>query len=85
MRVRVRLFAALHELAGVRETELDVPESATAQQAFVALQACCPALGKYHSRVVFAINAAYADPSARLSPGDELALIPPVSGGSRCS
>ena len=77
MHVRVRLFATLRERAGADEVELDLPDGARVQDALDRLQALtdgCP--------VVMAVNQDYADPASPLRAGDELALIPPVSGGS---
>jgi MoaE-MoaD fusion protein len=77
MIVRVRLFAQLRERAGARELSLELPEGARvrdalATDAVASLSAGLP--------LVMAVNREYADEDAPLSAGDELALIPPVSG-----
>jgi molybdopterin synthase catalytic subunit len=77
MRVRVRLFAQLRERAGADEVEIELPEGALVSDALERLSAVTDGL-----RVVMAVNHEYADPNASLASGDELALIPPVSGGS---
>jgi molybdopterin synthase catalytic subunit len=77
MRVTVRLFAQLRERAGKSSVDVELPDGAVARDAIAALGAIAEGLP-----VVMAINREYADESAPLSPGDELALIPPVSGGS---
>jgi molybdopterin synthase catalytic subunit len=77
MHVRVRLFAGLRERAGADEVELELPEGALVSDALERLSAVTAG-----ARVVMAVNREYADPNALLEPGDELALIPPVSGGS---
>jgi MoaE-MoaD fusion protein len=82
MRVRVRLFAIQRELAGTRNLELDVPNEGTVADAWVALVARFPVLAPGRSSVRFARNGEYADPTDRLAEDDELACIPPVSGGS---
>ena len=77
MRVTVRLFAMLRERAGADRLELELPDGARVSDALEAvgdLAAGAP--------LVMAINRQYARPDAPLSPGDELALIPPVSGGA---
>jgi molybdopterin converting factor small subunit len=78
MNVRVRLFAQLRERAGARELTLELPDNAQVSDALEALSdvTCgCP--------VVMAVNRVYTrDGGVRLSAGDELALIPPVSGGA---
>ncbi len=77
MLVRVRLFAALRERAGAEEIELELPEGASVADALAEMGNITRNLS-----VVMAVNQEYADARARLSSGDELALIPPVSGGS---
>ncbi|MFN8187358.1 MAG: molybdenum cofactor biosynthesis protein MoaE [Gaiellales bacterium] len=78
MRVRVRFFAGLRERAGVGNRELELPEGARA----VDVWALLPELGVAPEGVMYARNKEYVDPDAALADGDELALIPPVSGGS---
>jgi molybdopterin synthase catalytic subunit len=82
MHVRVRLFAMQRELAGTREHPLELPEDATVADAWDGLVAEFPALAPGRSAVRFARNGAYADASTRLADGDEVAMIPPVSGGA---
>ena len=77
MHVRVRLFAGLRERAGADEVELELPDGAHVSDALERLRAVTDGV-----RVVMAVNHEYADPDVPLAPGDELALIPPVSGGS---
>lgn len=81
MRVRVRLFAIQRELAGAREVSLDLPDGATISDAWEALVAVHPRLAPGRSSVRFARNGAYAEESTSLAEGDEVAMIPPVSGG----
>ena len=82
MRIRVRLFAMQRELVGAREVEVEVREGATVEDGWAALVARHPALDGSRSVVRFALNSDYADPGTPLSDGDELACIPPVSGGA---
>jgi MoaE-MoaD fusion protein len=77
MQVRVRLFAGLRERAGASEVELDLPEGAVVGDALERMRALTEGIP-----VVMAVNREYADPALALHGGDELALIPPVSGGS---
>jgi MoaE-MoaD fusion protein len=81
VRIRVRLFAIQRELAGTREAALELPEGATVEDAWRALVAQYPALAPGRDFVRFARNGAYADESTTLAEGDEVAMIPPVSGG----
>jgi MoaE-MoaD fusion protein len=82
VRVRVRLFAIQRELAGTRDVPLDLPPGATIEDAWRALVAQHPTLAPGRAFVRFALNAEYADAAAALEDGDELAVIPPVSGGA---
>lgn len=83
MRVRIRLFAVQRELAGAREVPLELADDATVESAWAALVERHPILGPGRPSVRFARNGAYADAGERLADGDEVAMIPPVSGGSR--
>jgi MoaE-MoaD fusion protein len=77
MVVRVRLFAMLRERAGASELSLELPEGARVRDALAALSELADGLP-----LVMAVNREYASAEAPLSAGDELALIPPVSGGA---
>ena len=81
MRVTVRLFARLRDLAGSGELVREVPHPATVQSVWKALVADMPALGEYERTMSVAVNADYAKMSATVSDGDEVAFLPPVSGG----
>jgi len=80
--VRVRLFAIQRELAGTREVALDLPEGADVEAAWTALVERHPVLAPGRASLRFARNGDYADPTTPLADGDEVAMIPPVSGGS---
>ncbi len=77
MRITVALFAVLRERAGAREVELELPDGARVADALAELATL---VGE--TPVVLAVNRRYADADADLHEGDEIALIPPVSGGS---
>jgi MoaE-MoaD fusion protein len=77
MIVRVRLFAGLRERAGASEIDLDLPDGASVQDALERVGTLTEGIP-----VVMAVNQEYADRSLVLAADDELALIPPVSGGS---
>lgn len=81
MRVRVLLFAILRDLAGTAEVPVELEDGATAQSAAAELAKLHPGLEPYLSRIAFAINRQYAPAQTQLHEGDEVALIPPVSGG----
>ena len=77
MRITVRLFAGLRELAGADRRQLDLPDESTVAEIWPALE-----LGAEPAGLLYAVNRAYADRDTRLAEEDEVALIPPVSGGS---
>ena len=81
MRVRVRLFARLRDLAGASELVRDVPAPATVQTVWDGLVAEMPALVQYERTMSVAVNADYSRMTASVSEGDEVAFLPPVSGG----
>ena len=82
MHVAVRLFAIQRELAGTREVSLALPDGATIDAAWLALVDRFPVLAPGRPSIRFARNGEYAEPATTLADGDELACIPPVSGGS---
>ena len=74
--VRVRLFAALRERAGAGSLEIELPEGATVADVWSRLD-----LGDEPAGLLYARNRAYVDRTEALGAGDEVAVIPPVSGG----
>jgi len=80
--VRVRLFAIQRELARTREVPLELPADASIETAWAALIGVHPLLAPSRAFVRFARNGDYADADTVLTDGDELAIIPPVSGGA---
>jgi molybdopterin synthase catalytic subunit len=80
MEVTVRLFAMLRERAGKPELTLELPDGARVGDALAELHALAEGVP-----LVMAVNREYADDERVLDPGDELALIPPVSGGERAA
>jgi MoaE-MoaD fusion protein len=79
VRVVVRLFAGLRERAGTGEQQVELAEGATAADAWASL---ADRLGERPDGLVLAVNRRYAAEDTPLADGDEVALIPPVSGGS---
>jgi molybdopterin synthase catalytic subunit len=77
MHISVRLFAGLREQAGVRERSLDLPADATVADIWPLLD-----LGDEPSGLLYAVNREYSARATALQDGDEVALIPPVSGGA---
>ncbi|HWP35811.1 MAG TPA: molybdenum cofactor biosynthesis protein MoaE [Thermodesulfobacteriota bacterium] len=82
VRVAVRLFAALAEAAGTDRLTVTLPEGATVGAALEAVGTRVPAVARYGASLLTAVNLDYVPRDHRLRDGDELALIPPVSGGA---
>lgn len=82
MHIRIRLFAIQRELAGAREVPLDLAAGATVEDAWTAIVGRFPVLAPGRASLRFARNGDYAEPGTALGDGDEVAFIPPVSGGS---
>ncbi|HYT64942.1 MAG TPA: molybdopterin converting factor subunit 1 [Vicinamibacterales bacterium] len=81
MHVTIRLFARLRELAGASDLSRQLPEGSSARDAWNALVAEFPAIGDYSRTVSCAVNEEYARLTTALKDGDEVAFLPPVSGG----
>lgn len=78
--ITVRFFAGAREAVGAPAASLELPDGATVGAAWQQLLASHPALDT-GVPLAFAVNRAYAEAATPLRAGDELALIPPVSGG----
>lgn len=81
MRVSVKLFARLREIAGGDTVEQDVPPHSTVGDVWASLAARWPVLGAFDTTVSAAVNADYAPMTREVHDGDEVAFLPPVSGG----
>ena len=81
MRVTVRLFARLREIAGAETLVRELPTGATAGSLWEDLARDFPELAAYRDAVSTAVNAEYARMNATVADGDEVAFLPPVSGG----
>jgi molybdopterin converting factor subunit 1 len=79
--VRVRLFARLREQAGVETEPLELPAGSTVADVYNMLRRLHPALEPDRAAVRGAVNQEFQDWSAAVADGDEVAFIPPVSGG----
>ncbi len=81
MRVTVRLFARLRDIAGVAELPRDVASGATVGTVWKALVADFPEMAQYEKSISSAVNIDYARMDQAVRDGDEVAFLPPVSGG----
>ena len=82
MNVSVRLFAGLHDLLGQREITLELSEGATVEQLREQLCAEYPQVIPFVPTLICAVDEEYVPPEHTLHDGDDVALIPPVSGGA---
>ncbi len=81
MLITIHLFARLREIAGASEFQRSVPDGATARAVWDQLAIEFPAFTGYATAVSCAVNEEYSRLSATLKDGDEIAFLPPVSGG----
>ena len=81
MRVTVKLFARLRDIAGAEELTRDMPAGATIGNVWRELAAEFPALTEYERSISTAVNLDYARMNTEVQDGDEIAFLPPVSGG----
>ena len=80
--VKVLLFGAARDAVGQGEVEVVLPGPQTAASAFAEVLTRFPGLQRFGRSLLFAVNQEYAEPNREVHDGDELALFPPVSGGS---
>jgi molybdopterin synthase catalytic subunit len=82
MKAQVRLFARLSDAAGTKSLEVELGEGLSARDVYGILCGRYPAMSGLEDTLMYAVNGEYVSPDHPVSEGDELALIPPVSGGS---
>jgi molybdopterin synthase catalytic subunit len=80
--VRVLFFGAARDAVGHDELDITCPVRCTTEEVFQKLLSEYPALNRFGKSLLLAVNQEYADPKLELHEGDELAIFPPVSGGS---
>ena len=78
--IKVLLFGAAADRAGTRETQVPIGET-TLDELWSLLAERHPDLSPMRATLAFAVNGEYARGDVRVSPGDEVAVLPPVSGG----
>jgi molybdopterin converting factor subunit 1 len=81
MRVSIRLFGRLHDLAGARELERHAPDGTTVGGVWAMLAREFPPIAPYGRSVSAALDAEFARMDAPVADGSEVAFLPPVSGG----
>ena len=82
MQVRILFFGVLKDLAGKSSDSLNLPENATLGDVLNHYEQAIPRLKESKASLAMSVNQEYAGPTTKLRPGDEVALLPPVSGGS---
>lgn len=82
MRVKVLFFGQLRDVVGRAEDTVELAEGASVADLLAHYRRTCPRLEDFRSSLAISLNQEYADVSAHLHHGDEVALLPPVSGGS---
>lgn len=85
MRVTVKLFALIREKAGTDSLALDLPDGADLSQVLEAMRHQQPGLEPYLDNLRFSLDMDFVEADTTLHEGDEVVLIPPVSGGYGCS
>ena len=81
MKVNVLFFASCQDIVGEREVEVEVPEGATAADLVAKIVSEHPRFGEIQASLMVSVNQGYLEREGRLREGDEVAFIPPVSGG----
>jgi molybdopterin converting factor subunit 1 len=79
--IKVLFFGAAADRAGTRQTELRVEEGVTLAEIWPLISERHPGLAPMRDTLAFAVNDEYARANAVVSAGDEVAVLPPVSGG----
>jgi molybdopterin converting factor subunit 1 len=82
VRIRVLFFGVLRDIVGLREDSLDIPDGGRLESVFEHYAGRFPRLREMAASVVLALNQEFSTPAAPLAEGDEVAFLPPVSGGS---
>jgi molybdopterin synthase catalytic subunit len=81
MKVTLRLFSVARELAGFREQSMELPAGSRADHVLEILERSNPAFGGWKHSIRIAVNQEYVPNNHLLREGDDVAVIPPVSGG----
>lgn len=81
MKIKVKFFASYKEAVGRDELDMEIEDETNVSQLLVAVKAKHPAIGDLMEPLIVSVNKEYADFDKVLKEGDEVALLPPVSGG----
>jgi sulfur-carrier protein len=81
MKVQVQFYAQLRDLVGVRQLDLDVVEGSTVRDLLEQIYAQQPKLRSHDKSILIGAGVEFVDRNYKLSPGDEISIMPPVQGG----
>lgn len=81
MKVKTKLFAMCYEIVGKREMEVELPDDAVVMDVLKYIEKDHHEIAELYDVIQVAVNWEFTDPNAKLKDGDEVALIPPVTGG----
>jgi sulfur-carrier protein len=81
MKVRVQFYAQLRDLVGIRELDIDVAEGSTIRDLLEQVYAQQPKLRPHDKSILIGAGVEFVDRNYKLSPGDEISIMPPVQGG----
>ncbi len=81
MRIRLKLFATFREVVGERDIVMEVEARSTVEDIVTELLGTYPKLKVHKDSMIYSVNKEYADSSETLSDGDEVGILPPVTGG----
>jgi molybdopterin synthase sulfur carrier subunit len=81
MKVRVQFYAQLRDLVGMREFDVDVAEGSTIRDLLEQIYAQQPTLRPHDKSILIGAGVEFVDRNYRLSPGEEISVMPPVQGG----
>ncbi len=79
--IEVLLFGAAADRAGTRKVRMEIEETTTLREVWPLLAESYPKLSSMRDTLAFAVNGEYARMDEPVAPGDEVAVLPPVSGG----
>src|ERR1700730_18530289 len=85
MRVRVLFFGQLKDIAGISQEDAELSEGARVEDLYERYSRRFPRLSEFRPSVAASVNQEYAEWRASLAPGDEVAFLPPASGGQHAA
>lgn len=81
MRIHLKLFATFREVVGEKDIVMEVEADSTVEDVVTELLGIYPKLKGHRDSMIYSVNKEYADPGDTLSDGDEVGILPPVTGG----